>query len=83
MDKQHPNSVKIQELRNTLLTADGFIKAIDQLAVDALGDSNVCEAVYCLLTTLQRFSNESLDLADQLADIDQEAKQCANMGVAK
>jgi hypothetical protein len=68
MDKQQAYSVKIRKLHDTLLTIDGLIKAIDQLAVDALENSTVCDAVYCLLATLQRLSNESIDLADQLID---------------
>jgi hypothetical protein len=66
MDDQRAYCAKIWKLQDTLLTADGLIKAIDQLSVDALESSDVCNAVHCLIETLQRLSTESINLADQL-----------------
>jgi hypothetical protein len=66
MDEQRTYYAKIRKLQNALLTADGLIKAIDQLSVEALESSDVCNAVHCLIETLQRLSTESINLADQL-----------------
>ncbi|MEG9883445.1 MAG: hypothetical protein V6Z86_02275 [Hyphomicrobiales bacterium] len=71
---QYPNSRKIQFLLSNLLTVDGLMKALEWVTNDLFAKaSDTAEAAGGVLDAIKHYVRRSIDLANEVNDIDRKA----------